>query len=173
MNDQEFAVIKKAANLLVAKRYTGRLYEAGDLYAAGWEGVVEYHAKFGDDFQENLMGKIVRRRMIDHVRSLRKLYSTTFSEPFTFTDIEFSHDGEYEVGIIGADNSFTEMTLSKEAFEDIIKVLQPSERNMVRMHIDAELNYREIAEIIGVCEARVCQIFNGRIYPTIQKAITK
>jgi len=79
--------------------------------------------------------------------------------------------GEHESGIKIIDDSFQEKVLSKEAFEDIIKILKPADQNMLRLHIEDGLNFCEIGKIVGLSGCRVCQIFNDRIFPKIQNEV--
>lgn len=164
MNDQEFAVVKKIAAQLAAKNYTGRLYEAGDLYAAGWIGVLEFHKQTN----KSPMAIIVRRRMVDHIRLLRKRFETIVTNPVPFTDIEKDF-----MPFQKADNSFQENIAAQDTFEDIISVLPAEDRQIVRLYINDELTYAKIGKAIGVGESRVCRIFKERIFTVLEKAMTQ
>lgn len=165
MNDNEFELVKRVAKELRKKLYLGNLYEDGDLYTAGWQAVNEAHDKFGDTVAEDLLSQVIRRRMIDHVRTLRKRSTDPEVAAIQLGVISLTSDEDYE------DNTQFEAALNREEFEDIISVLSTRERSMIRMNIEHELNYREIAEIFGLTESRVCQIFNYDILPSIKQAI--
>lgn len=154
MNTHELEIVKLVANRLAKKDYIDRLYEVGDLYTAGWQAVQEFHNKFKDNDSDALLKSIVRCRMIDHLKIIQKKRV----DPVIVESVDSSQVNE---------------RLENEKFEDMIKVLTPREQNMVRWHINDGLNYREISEIMGVVDSRICQIFKHDIFPKLKKSISR
>ena len=162
MNEKEFDVIQSVALVLEKKKYLGRLYEASDLYVAGWEAVEEFHNKHPGSTDENLLAFIIRRRMIDHVRILRR----SNSENPIFNALNFSDLPEvYDMAQSMTDNG-------NANFEEIIKIFRPKEQHMLRMYFEADMCYREIAEIMDIHESRVCQLFKQDIFPLIRETMS-
>jgi RNA polymerase sigma factor (sigma-70 family) len=163
MNDKEFEIVQSVA-LTLKKRYLGRLYEVGDLYAAGWEAVNEFHAKHPNSKDDALMGFIIRRRMIDYVRKLCKLQA---DDP-VFNMLLFSELENNET------RTWPETKTIKDdsRFDKIVRMFRPREQRMLRLYFEADMCYREIAEVMGVHESRVCQLFKRDIFPLIRETMS-
>ena len=170
MNDKEFDLIQRIAGQLAKKtRYLGKLYCAGDLYAAGWQAIKEAHSKHGSSIDDKLLRHIINRRMIDCLRTLvHYRVDSKVACPITFSDLELLDRG---LNSSEEDNSFEEYNEKKESFEHWLAGLMPSECQMVHMYINAELTFKEIGIKLGVSESRICQIFKHRIFPIIKERV--
>ena len=180
MNEREFELVQMMAKGIYKKNVLGRLYEPGDLYGAGWEAVEEFHEKFAHlsreacDTYDALMKKVIKRRMTDHVRTLRKRYGTHVQDLWnhtqTFSDFSYSGEKEpFEVTIAAPDNRFSEVILQRDEFEYMIKTLSLRSRQIMRLWIEQEFCYKEIAELLGLTESRICQIINHDIFPALER----
>lgn len=166
MNDKEFEIVKAVAKKLEHKYYMQNfLYEAGDLYAAGWAGVEEAHKKLGDVVNDSTLKNIVRRRMADCFRRLRNRRANQTNTTIAFTDLSEKVDIAQALSMPPAPNN--------EAFEDLIKDLQPSERDIVRMYFESDMTHGEIGKVVGKTESRICQILKKKIYPRILQGLTR
>lgn len=153
MTENEFEVIRSVA-LTLRKKHLGDLYEASDLYAAGWKAVKEFHRKNPGSTDNRLLGAIVRRRMIDYARILNP--NRSFN-PTSLPDHEI-------VQAVMDDDS--------DNFDKIVKMFRPREQQILRLYFKADMCYLDVGEVMGLSESRVWQILNRDILPTLRETMS-
>lgn len=179
MNDREYQIIKDIARS-VTKRNRSNMYEAGDLYAAGWQAVQEFHKKFPDVQDDALIRKICRRRMIDYLRiSSGHRRITASSKAVRFSDIttrsRSNNDPSLDFNQFVEDPKTLDGVLPTELMDDVdflIKGLPKRERQIVMMLIGG-WSQDDISKLMNVTPSRICQIVNRSIVPHVTQAIEK
>lgn len=84
-----------------------------------------------------------------------------------YEDLQDSDDADFFERHIGADNNDPLRMLEEAGFRKVlaeaISALPEREKQMMGMYYEQELNLREIGEVLGVSESRVCQLHSQAV----------
>lgn len=170
-----------------SKFINNNLFDDRDYFQFGIEGLSEAIDRFDPDYGtkfETYAIQRIRGKIIDELRkvqSKQKIYTTTDEDHYhTTLSLNSSVDDEnscqlYElVPNEDAETPIetTEKNESKQLLLDAIQKLDSKERLIITLYYYENLNYAEIAKVLGVTVSRVSQV-HSRIIDSLKKKLTK
>lgn len=169
-----------------SKFISNKIFDDQDYFQFGIEGLSEavdrFDPEYGTKFETYAIQRI-RGKIIDELRkvqSKQKAYTTTDEEIYHSTmslNNSIDEDSNCQLYEVISDESETPMDTtekneSKELLLEAIKQLDEKERLIITLYYYENLNYAEIAKVIGVTVSRVSQV-HSKIIDSLKKKLTK
>ncbi len=169
-----------------SKFISNKIFDDRDYFQFGIEGLSEaidrFDPEYGTKFETYAIQRI-RGKIIDELRkvqSKQKIYTVTEEEVYhTTMSLNSSIDEEnncqlYEVISDESETpgDTTEKSESKELLLGAIKQLDEKERLIITLYYYENMNYAEIAKVIGVTVSRVSQV-HSKIIESLKKKLAK
>lgn len=169
-----------------SKFISNKIFDDQDYFQFGIEGLSEaidrFDPEYGTKFETYAIQRI-RGKIIDELRkvqSKQKAYTTTDEEIYHSTmslNNSIDEDSNCQLYEVISDESdtpidTTEKNESKELLLEAIKQLDEKERLIITLYYYENLNYAEIAKVIGVTVSRVSQV-HSKIIDSLKKKLTK
>ena len=169
-----------------SKFISNKIFDDRDYFQFGIEGLSEAIDRFDPDYGtkfETYAIQRIRGKIIDELRkvqSKQKVYTVTEEEVYhTTMSLNSSIDEEnncqlYEVISDESETpgDTTEKNESKELLLEAIKQLDEKERLIITLYYYENMNYAEIAKVIGVTVSRVSQV-HTKIIDSLKKKLAK
>lgn len=168
-----------------SKFISNKIFDDRDYFQFGIEGLSEaidrFDPEYGTKFETYAIQRI-RGKIIDELRKVQsklKVYTTTEDELYYSTmslNSSIDEDNNCQLYEVISDESETpgdkaEKNETKELLLDAIKKLDEKERLIITLYYYENLNYAEIAKVIGVTVSRVSQV-HSKIIEALKKKLT-
>ncbi len=169
-----------------SKFISNKIFDDRDYFQFGIEGLSEaidrFDPEYGTKFETYAIQRI-RGKIIDELRKIQskqRVYTTTDEELYHTTmslNNSIDEDSNCQLYEVISDESDTpldtsEKLESKELLLEAIKQLDEKERLIITLYYYENLNYAEIAKVIGVTVSRVSQV-HTKIIESLKKKLTK
>ena len=169
-----------------SKFISNKLFDDRDYFQFGIEGLSEAIDRFDPDFGtkfETYAIQRIRGKIIDELRkvqSKQKVYTTTEEDIYYSTmslNSSIDEDSNCQLYEVISDETETpidktEKDETKELLVDAIKQLDEKERLIITLYYYENLNYAEIAKVIGVTVSRVSQV-HSKIMDSLKKKLMR
>lgn len=168
-----------------SKFINNKIFDDRDYFQFGIEGLSEaidrFDPEYGTKFETYAIQRI-RGKIIDELRKIQskqKAYTTTDEEIYHTTislNNSIDEDSNCQLYEVISDENDTpidtaEKNESKELLLEAIKQLDEKERLIITLYYYENLNYAEIAKVIGVTVSRVSQV-HSKIIDSLKKKLT-
>ena len=169
-----------------SKFISNKLFDDRDYFQFGIEGLSEaidrFDPEYGTKFETYAIQRI-RGKIIDELRKVQsklKAYTSTDEEIYYSTlslNSSIDEDSNCQLYEVISDETetpreTTEKNESKELLLEAIKQLDEKERLIITLYYYENLNYAEIAKVIGVTVSRVSQV-HSKIMETLKKKLIR
>jgi RNA polymerase sigma factor for flagellar operon FliA len=169
-----------------SKFISNKIFDDQDYFQFGIEGLSEaidrFDPEYGTKFETYAIQRI-RGKIIDELRKIQskqKVYTTTDEELYHTTmslNNSIDEDSNCQLYEVISDESETpidtaEKNESKELLAEAIKKLDEKERLIITLYYYENMNYAEIAKVIGVTVSRVSQV-HSKIIDSLKKKLAK
>jgi RNA polymerase sigma factor FliA len=121
-----------------------------------------------DRAEDKMRMKLGRELSVDESHHARRGTPRTLGHAQTFVQLEDADDGSLE----SEESAFARLAAAQEhgRVRDLIKELPHRDQTILSLYYEEELTYREIGQVVGVTESRICQILRG-IHQTLRKGL--
>jgi RNA polymerase sigma factor FliA len=112
-----------------------------------------------DRAEDKVRMKLGRALSVDESHRARRGVPRTLAYAQAFVNVEDADDGS-----LGSEESaFAQVAAMQEhaRVRELVARLAERERTILSLYYEEELTYREIGEVLGVTESRICQILRG------------
>jgi RNA polymerase sigma factor FliA len=120
-----------------------------------------------DRAEDELRMKLGRELSVEESHRARRGLPRALAHAQTFVQIEDA-DGS----LVGEETAFARLAAAQEheRVRDLIKDLPQRDQTILSLYYEEELTYREIGQVMGVTESRICQILRG-IHQNLRKRL--
>lgn len=121
-----------------------------------------------DHAEEKLRMKLGRELTVDESHRARHGVPRTLAHAQTFVQVDDADDGT----LAHEESAFARIAAAQEheRVRALISCLPERDRTILALYYEEELTYREIGQVMGVTESRICQILRG-IHLTLRKGL--
>ena len=169
-----------------SKFISNKIFDDRDYFQFGIEGLSEAIDRFDPDYGtkfETYAIQRIRGKIIDELRkvqSKQKIYTASEEEVYHTTmslNSPIDDENNCQLYEVISDESetpgdTTEKNESKELLLEAIKQLDEKERLIITLYYYENMNYAEIAKVIGVTVSRVSQV-HTKIIESLKKKLAK
>lgn len=112
-----------------------------------------------DRAEDKVRMKLGRELSPEESHRARRGVPRTLPYAQTFVQVEDADDGQ----LAGEEDAFAQVAARQEhgRVRALVAKLPERERTVLSLYYEEELTYREIGEVLGVTESRICQILRG------------
>jgi RNA polymerase sigma factor for flagellar operon FliA len=116
-------------------------------------------AREADRAEDKLRMKLGRELSADESHRARRGVARTLPHAQAFVQLDDVDDGS----LGDEENAFARIAAMQEhaRVRDIVARLPERDRTILALYYEEELTYREIGDVVGVTESRICQILRG------------
>ena len=121
-----------------------------------------------DRAEDKVRMKLGRELSVDESHRARRGVPRTLAYTQTFVNLEDADDGS----LGDEESAFAQVAAMQQhaRVRELVARLQERERTILSLYYEEELTYREIGEVLGVTESRICQILRG-IHRTLREEL--
>ncbi|HYZ90197.1 MAG TPA: sigma-70 family RNA polymerase sigma factor [Myxococcales bacterium] len=121
-----------------------------------------------DRAEAQLRMKLGRELNVEEAHRARRGVPRALAHAQTFVRIEDADDASLDA----EESAFARLAAAQEheRVRDLIKDLPQRDQTILSLYYEEELTYREIGQVMGVTESRICQILRG-IHQNLRKGL--
>jgi len=121
-----------------------------------------------DRAEEKLRMKLGRELTVDESHRARHGVPRALAHAQTFVQVDDADDGT----LAREESAFARIAAAQEheRVRALVAFLPERDRTILSLYYEEELTYREIGQVMGVTESRICQILRG-IHLTLRKGL--
>ena len=121
-----------------------------------------------DRAEEKLRMKLGRELTVDESHRARHGVPRALAHAQTFVQVDDADDGT----LAREESAFARIAAAQEheRVRALVACLPERDRTILSLYYEEELTYREIGQVMGVTESRICQILRG-IHLTLRKGL--